>query len=482
MSTVQVLYRDVAPGAAQNAQVSAPGAESFSQLSALLSGVSPPPVLSLEKNLWALDGTFEYAAGAILAFWSTALSGADGCFAEPPVITVSLSGQYSSLGLTLAFDRAAGDFCSGVNIKWYQETALLAEGDFAPDAPLYFCEQRVTAYDRVVITLKQTAKPYRRAKLEQILFGVHRTFGMTELRQASAVQEMDLLAQSVPVSTFCWTVESPGELDFMFQLKQPVEVLNTHGLVGVYYIDGHTRLSRSVYDISCYDAVGVLGESRFPGGVYQNQSARALFLSIVGGSFAVDFEAPDVSLTGILQPCTRREAMQQVLFAWGACCSTDGRDSIRVFVPGDEPAVIGEDSTYSGARAETAAMVTRVEVTAHAYTQSDSGSVEIGGVKYADEQTVFFVDNPDVTVSDKQNVVQVTGATLVSPAIGQQTAQRVYDYYARRSTGKAKIVWTGQRLGDRVSLPNGWGGTEEGNIVKMEISLSNTVAAALESR
>lgn len=80
----------------------------------------------------------------------------------------------------------------------------------------------------------------------------------------------------------------------------------------------------------------------------------------------------------------------------------------------------------------------------------------------------------------KKNVVEVTGATLVSNGIGQAVAQRVYDFYTRRNTNRAKIVWNGELLGDRVTIPNALSETATGHISVEEITLSNTVAADCE--
>ena len=141
---------------------------------------------------------------------------------------------------------------------------------------------------------------------------------------------------------------------------------------------------------------------------------------------------------------------------------------------------VGKNRTYTGVTVSTSAVVTKVSVTAHTYAQSSDGDVEIGGIKYSDTQTVYSVTNPNVTASDKQNVIEVTGATLISASIGQAVAQRVYDYYLKRNTNKAKIVWAGERLGGLLTLPNAWGGTNTGHAAKMEIKLSNTVAANVE--
>lgn len=480
MSKTTIIYKDVAPAAADDASVSTNGASPLSDITRLPDGGAEIAAISGELNYWSLDGRHIAVDDQDIAFWSTEMSGADGVFANKPVITITFTQQHSSLGISLRFDTVGGGYVNSLNIKWYQGTTLKANKDFAPNDAVYFCEQTVTSYDKLVITLNSTNLPYRYARINQIIFGLHRSFGMTAIRSASVVNEMDGSSLSVPVSTLRWTLDSRDDVDYMFQLKQPVEVRNDNKLIGVYYIDGYSRTAENVYNLDCYDAFGVLDESDFPGGVYTNKSAKTLLGEIVGGHFTVTCEASDTPLTGAILPCTRREAAQQVLFAWGACASTDGRDGIRVFSPGSTPSVIGTGRTYSGASVEVASIVTAVKVTAHTYTQDANGSVDINGTKYKDATTVYTVTNPDMTATDKPNVVEVTGATLVSTAIGQATAQRMYEYYQRRSTNRAKIVWDGEMLGDSVSVPNAWGGTTTGNIMKMEIKLSNTVAANCE--
>lgn len=481
MSKTKIIYKDVAVGAAEDASVSASGAMAGSVPSKLPDGVSPPPIITLERNAWRLNGRYRARGSHTLAFWSSTLSGEDCMFQASPVITIDFDQQYSSTGITLFFDTATGDHCALVNVKWYQGTSLKADVDFEPDSAEYFCRQTVTSYNRVVVTLKKTSLPYRRAKLDRIMFGVHRSFGMTEIRNASIISDMDLLSAELPVSTSKWTLDSREDVEYMFQFKQPVETWNDDALICVHYINNSKRTAGGLYDVSCHDAFGVLDETPFPGGVYSGKSAKALLEEILGGDFILDCQAEDTALTGVIQAGTKRGAVQQVLFAWGVCASTFGTEKIRVFSPSSAPTEIGRDRTFPGASVDTAAIVTKVTVTAHTYVQDSNGGVEIGGAKYKDTETVYTVVNPNVTAADKQNVVEVTGATLVSTSIGQAVAQRVYDYYARRSTHKAKIVWRGERLGDCVTVPNSWGGTVTGNLTRMEVSLSNTVVSNCET-
>lgn len=484
MSRTTILYKDVAPGADEDAAVSTGSAADFSVTQDLVAGVTTAPGMTCERNQWVLNGEHRYVSNLDIAFWSRDISGEDCTFDNPPVIDIGFDEQYSSVGLTLIFDTETGEYCTSVNIKWYQGETLKANKTFAPNATTYFFQQQVESYDRIVITLNATSLPCRRARINQIIFGIYRYFGMSELRSASIVNEMSLIGTELPISTMKWTLDSDDDVDFMFQLKQPVEVRNNDNLLGVYYIDEYARSTKTVYDIECYDALGVLDETPFDGGAYLSGiSAKTLLETILDGDFSVEYaeDVADATLTGVIASSSKREAIQQVIFAWGVCIATDGTDRLRVFNLPTDAIDVGENRTYTGVTVSTSAVVTKVSVTAHTYTQASDGDVEIGGVKYSDTQTVYSVTNPNVTASDKQNVIEVTGATLVSASIGQAVAQRVYDYYLNRNTNRARIVWAGEKLGDLLTLPNAWGGTNTGHAAKMEIKLSNTVAANVEA-
>lgn len=483
MGKTTVIYKDIAVGAAEAATVSASGQTTESAPASLVPGVDTGKVVTLEHSRWALDGTFDvwYENGSY-AFWSSALSGADGSFEAPPVITVSFGQQFTSLGVSLTFDAATGEYCSAVNIQWYQGDTLKASQDFAPDSAEYFCAKTVESYDKLVITLNKTSLPYRRAKLNHIVFGIVRRFGMSELRSASVTNEMDESAIELPVSTFNWTLDSASDVEYMFQLKQPVEAWNNDSLLGVYYISGSSRQSENVYAIECDDALGVLSETPFAGGAYLSGVSAKTLLTALAAPFSVEYDedVADATLTGVLLEQTAREAIQQVIFAWGVCLATDGGAVIRVFNRDTEPTVIPQNRTFSGATVDTDAIVTKVSVTAHTYTAASNGSVKIGDAAYNDATTVYTASNPNVTASDRENVKEITDATLVSNAIGQDVANRVYAHYAKRNTASARIVYGGERLGDCISVATPWGTLTTGNLRKMEIKLSNTVVYAAE--
>lgn len=479
----QVIYKDIAVGAKENAVVTSDGSTEESTPQSLPAGVSPGSVIALEHNRWLLNGTFDaYYEDGNIAFWSSELSDDTGAFTADPVITFSFSEQFSCMGITLNFNESTGEYCSLVNVKWYQGETLKVDQDFTPNSADYFCSRKVESFDKIILTLKETSIPNRRAKLNGVVFGVIRTFEMNELRSASIVNEMNEVSLELPVSTMKWTLDSLSDVEYMFQLKQPVEVRNNGNLLGVYYIDSASRKAARVYDVDCHDALGVLSESQFPGGAYLSGISAKTLLETLFAPFAVEYAdgVADATLKGVLPAQTKRDAIQQVAFAWGVCLATDGGESLRVFALPSAPEIIPKGRTYTGAAVETSAIVTSVSVTAHTYTASADGSIEINGQKYDDTQTVYTVTNPDVTASDRENTKEVTGATLVSADIGQAVAQRVYNYYLKRDTNSAQIVYNGEKLGDCLSIYTPWDSLVTGNLQKMEITLSNTVAYKAE--
>lgn len=483
MGKTQVIYRDIAVGAAEDADVSVSGQTPESDHNLLLTGVHPGKIITFERNRWTLDGAYtQYYGQSTVAFWSEALSDEGGSFDKAPVITVSFDQQYSSTGITLIFDLDTGEYCSLVNIKWYQGETLKCDQDFEPDSAEYFCTRRVESYDKLVISLKKTSLPVRRAKLNHIIFGVTRVFGRNNLRNASLTNQMSEISVELPVSTFQWTLDSKEDVDYLFQLKQPVEVQNNGNTLGVYYITGSSRKNERIYKIDCQDALGVLDGTPFAGGAYLSGVSAKTLLSQLASPFEVDFEVDveDLQLTGILEPGTARSAIQQVVFAWGVCLATDGGEKLRVFNLPDTAAVIPKSRTYQGASTTTTPVVTRVDVTAHSYSADNNGSIDIGGTKYSDTKTVYSVSNPNLVATDKENVKTIEQATLVSPEIGETVAQRTYNYYSKRETIAAKIVYEREKLGDKLSVYTPWGQLLSGNLEKMEVTLSNTIAYKAE--
>lgn len=482
--SVRLVYEDIAVGAEEDASVSTTAAQSFSEPSQLPHGAESVPIAALELNGWVLDGTRQLLNGQKVGFWSSALSGEDGTFSIPPVLTVAFDQQYTSLGIALEFDTFTGAYCSQVTVRWYQGTALLAKKVFYPDSASYFCENTVEHYNKVEIQLDATHLPLSYAKLSHIRFGVSRTFGRDELRSVKITQQIDLISAELAVNKMHFTLDSKSGISYIFQQLQPIYAYNGETLVDVFYIEEASRKGEELYDISSSDAVGVLDKETIPGAIYSAKPVRALVEAILDGKFALELDPTleGETVTGYIPDGTRRNALRHIAFALRAVVDTSGTDAVRLYRPVTSGAAeVPPSRTYVGGSVSTKAVVTAVKVTAHSFSTSGSGeSVTVGGVTYYDTKTVTTINNPNVTASDKQNVVEITDATLVNPSNVAAVAQHVYDYHMRRSTHNVKIVVDQEKPGDYVTTHTPWGAEITGNITMMDLTLSGITAAECE--
>lgn len=479
----KIVYKDFAVGADTDAAFSASDKTPFSNLN-LGIGEQSGKYYTLEKNRWLLNGGYVNRGANQVAFWSEEMSGSNCSFATPITITALFDNQYSSVGVTLQFDTVTGEYCSEVDVKWYQGSTLKANGTFYPDKAVYFCDKQATSWNKIVITLKKTSLPNRYAKMEKIMFGIWREFSDDELRSAIVTNESNLISCELPDSTLEFELNSKTDVNFMFQLKQPIEVYNNDSLIGVYYIDSSRRMASRIYDISAKDAIGVLSEQQFSGGSYiSGISAKTLVSNIVDGAFTVVYESglSDATLYGVLLAQDKRSALQQVLFAWGVFAATDGGNTIKIGYPKTNSVTVSESRTFDGVSVEQQPIVTGVKVVAHTYASSTSGNVQIGNSRYTDTETVYTVTNPNVTANDKQNIKEVRDATLVSTHNGQTVAQRVYDYYSKRSVYNGSIILDGEMIGDKLTQPTMWETSVTGNVERMRIVLSGMTVANVMS-
>ena len=287
------------------------------------------------------------------------------------------------------------------------------------------------------------------------------------------------------VNTLDFTLDSLTDIEYMFQMKQPVSAYDGGQLIGVFYIEDSKHRAKGLYDISCKDAIGVLDDDPFPAGMYQNCPAQQLLLDILGGQFGLEIDPAlaGTPITGYIPDCSRREALQQVVFALGAMVDTSGTEKIRVYRDREDmPRKIPKSRAYTGGTVDTSAIVTAVQVTAHSYSASGEGSdtVEINGVTYYHTTEIITINNPSVTASDKANVVEVKNATLVNPGNAAAIAQHLYSYYTKRQKQKVRIVMDGERPGDHVAAPTPWDSAVDGFITSMHIVLSGIAAAECE--
>ena len=77
----------------------------------------------------------------------------------------------------------------------------------------------MTAFNKIVVTVNATNLPGRYARMEQILFGVVREFGVGEIGNVDILQETDLISAELSINTMNWKLQSKTGVDYVTALS-----------------------------------------------------------------------------------------------------------------------------------------------------------------------------------------------------------------------------------------------------------------------
>lgn len=348
---------------------------------------------TLEARQFLMDGSFELfpeePAGSFWGLWSRQQSGADGRFAEPPVLRLSFSQEHSSSGVTLHFYEPTGDWASDVLIQWYGTSGeLLATARCAPNAVDYYCPCKATGYRSMKLTFMATSRPGRYLKLAGLDYGVALTFAGDQVRQAKVLEEVDLLSNEVRINTLdltlfnkdgAFSILNPAGVFDVLQHKQRFTVWEdvradaaaekvSHNM-GTFYLSEWENTSDTLASFSAVDAVGLLDSAPHRGGVYDTTAADLVADILEGYDYDLDPSLSERPVRGWLPIGTRRSALQQLAFVLGAVVDCSRGDKIRIYLPPTRPSsLITYQRKFLGSKVALKPLITGVIVTAHQYT------------------------------------------------------------------------------------------------------------------
>jgi len=480
-----------------------------------------------------MDGSYENAPDKIvdIGYVSKSISDATGSFAVPPVIDVRFGELFSSVGITLQFNDYSQDYCSLVNIRWYQDNRLLAEKDFEPDGYLYFCYHNVDYYNRVAVTFLKTSKPFRNVFLTRIDYGLQRIFRDDEIKEIECYQEINAISEEVSINVLNFTVRSRTDIMFNFQKRQQMRLYFDEAILGVFYLQAGSRRSATDYRMETQDAMGVLDGNQFFGGLYSGITAQDLIGQIMAGEefdYYLDDFLQDMPVYGYLPVCTRREAMAQIAFALGAIIDTSY--SLRLYIYPKQEEITGEfrkSDIFAGTvNVDHGEIVTGVRVLMHSYEplqeqtelykakltggalvtfsepyhtlEVTGGSISRSGDNYAylngtgsevilkgkkyDHRTVT-VQKENPNISRNKNVVSVEAATLVTAHNAARVLERVYDYYTSNQSTTFRAIMAERELGQVVTVDTDFDGVKQGTVEKTSLKFSrNEITAEVTVR
>lgn len=448
--------------------------------------------------------------------WSYQMSGENRKFSSPIVLTLTFQNLHESRGLTFEFNPYGNDYCNDLNIKWYKGSTLIADKSFAPDNWRYSCMNKVVNYNKIVVTFYGMNKMYRYLKLQNIQHGVTKSFDNSELENTKVLEEVNLMSTELSINTLDFTVHckddefnifNPQGVYDLLQKKQQLSVEGTKDgklmNMGYFYVDEWEN-DNGIADISAQDAIGIMDGTMFNGGMYKNIDAKDLIDEVMkdaGFGYSLSSSLADVKVSGYLARSSHREALQQIAFAIGAYVDTSRGGMVKICAqPENVPAVaLGMNRRITGEKVSLRSYVSGVSVTEHTYAVEDeiselykgeleagenlitfsnpatsitcsgaaikesgvnycivnvtsAGEVIINGKKYADSQSVVTVKTDDIEAGEKENIEEVTGATLVGKHNSLEVANRLLNYYQNRIQQNMSFILDTETAGETVSV------------------------------
>lgn len=497
MKKLLIKYGDVAVGAREDFSPSSNDRAYFTNFDEIKQNISFPKYTNpCELYSTALDGSCLLVSGSArkenVGWWSDQISGDDGTFESPIVMTATAQALYSSIGITLIFDEENNLYANDINIKWYKDDELLSDKYFTPDSANYFCANRVDYYNKIVVTFYQINMPKNRLKLHGIEYGYGAEFGGDELISVRVIQEISPLSDEISVNTLDFDLRSERDIEFSFQDRQTVETYFDGVLKARTFIKDFKRKSKTRWSVSTEDYIGLLETVPFKGGIYENILATNLVKNIFNVAkipYTIQESVFDgITLSGYIPFTNCREALMQVAFAMGAVVDTSNREDVYIFaLPVEVSQTVGLDRIMQGQNFQTETKMTAFELTAHQYRAIQdemvlyeaeksgmgkgifvkfsqpihtlsitSGSISesgtnyaiinansgcvLSGKKYEHNQFIKRQTNSLVLGSDVENIISIENATLVSAQNVDNLIERCYNYYNKNRAVNLKIV------------------------------------------
>ena len=545
MSTgVRVEYGYVTPNAKENFKPMATDVAIFANIEQLMTPqlIFPNYGNPCEQFETSLDGNSVVLPSnpnkANLGLWSSQLSGSDGIFDEPIVLTLTSAQKYTIPGISLLFDVLNDIYANHINIQFYEGDILLDDEDFYPNSSNWHMEKIIQNLNKIVITFYSLNMPYNRLNLRVIEYGYGIMFGSDSLRSVKIIQEINPVSSEISINTADILLDTGTQGELLFQKKQPLSIYRDEQLKATVFVEKTKRKSQRLWSFSCNDYIGLLEGVSFVGGMYVNKNASDLVAEIFSTAkipYELDGRFAEVIVSGYIPYTNCREALMQVAFAIQAMVDTSNSDVVKIYEPNDEVTqTVALSRIMEGQSFERDDVVTAVEVSAHFYraiseeaevynAENDgigdnifikfneplhslniiNGEILAFGVNYAKinafvgclltglkyEHTTVTKrkDNPRILANDIENIVIVDNATLVSASNVDKVLERCYNYYANQDSAKMKIVESKHNIdgeiiydkvtnvGDMIKFETSYSGEKTGRIIKQTFNLAGGI-------
>jgi len=474
-----------------------------------------------EKDVFLLDGSYKLidndTTSLDFGYWSGLVSDESGNFNVTPKITREFNDNHTSTGVTLFLDD---NYALPLRIK-----ATLFDGNgyvlgtktITPSSYIEFIEIPSENFRKVELEIIKT-NPYSYARIKEIEYGESLYYSSESdrnLATAKLLEELDSTSNELPINTSelkvidkdeRFNILNPDSLYKYLQQRQKIQIFekvdDEEYQMATHYLKEWQTENDVISIFKCQDIIGLMSTTTFKGNVYNNDSVEDILDEILQ-DFGLDeyYIQPVLAeklLTGVIKPCSHREAIQQVMFA---CCGvadtsrTKGINFYKVSHTTDTLILknrVFQNPKYSITQGD---LVTGVIVSSHSYVKENSlsqiykanlssgvyditfkepyenisgsnctiiessyfwakiqvessGEVILEGKKLEDYTSTYQRDMQDLPANAIINRKEVKDATLISKDNAMEVVNFLYEYYQYRLSHELKIILENEKVGN----------------------------------
>ena len=173
---------------------------------------------TLEKNFWLLNDSQPIYGSEKLeqTYTSSYMSDKNCLFTDKACITLTSSVYLTTLGLTMVFDSIDKNYAKKLNVKAYRDDTLIMNKDYTLNSykeRLIFADNdELVRWNKIEIYFIESSLPYRRIRINQLLFGIMETYTDENIISAESKEKTTMINSELPTHTFKFTIDNMNKL------------------------------------------------------------------------------------------------------------------------------------------------------------------------------------------------------------------------------------------------------------------------------
>lgn len=173
---------------------------------------------TLEKNFWLLNDSQPIYGSEELeqTYVSSYMSDKNCLFSDKACITLTSSVYLTTLGLAMVFDSIDKNYAKKLKVKAYRDSTMIMDKDYTlssySDRLIFADNEELVRWNKIEIYFIESSLPYRRIRVNQLLFGIMETYTDENLISAESKEKTTMINSELPTHTFKFTIDNMNKL------------------------------------------------------------------------------------------------------------------------------------------------------------------------------------------------------------------------------------------------------------------------------